>query len=193
MAFLLNSSFVMAQGNFLYDQQSSTDETPYPNGAGPTIQQLVSPYGQSFTPTLSAIDFIRLNLNDRNPNNGLGASLFVNLRTNSIGGPVLSSTATVTLADGFTGVVNFAFLFSVTLSPGTVYYFEPVVQSGDQWNVIAGEYYYPDGTAFYQGLALSGSDYWFREGIVVPEPSSACLILVGGGLLVYARKKRNLT
>ncbi len=67
-----------AQGTFLYDQQSSTNETPTSGGAQPVIQQS-TPIGQSFTPAFSAVGFVRLKLYDVNPNNGLGATLYVNL------------------------------------------------------------------------------------------------------------------
>ena len=183
---------VCGQGTFFYDQESSMDETAFQHGAGGTIQQIPTPFGQSFTPTIAAVNFIRLNLNDNSPNNGLGATLYVNLRTNSIGGPLLASTMPVTLTNGFTGVANFFFSSSVQLTPNEIYYFEPVVQSGDLWNAISGEYNYPGGTAFYQGLALSGGDYWFREGIyVVPEPLSMTLVFICGGLALWVRRKPN--
>jgi hypothetical protein len=72
-----------AQGTFIYDQQSSTDESAWPYGAGGNLQNS-TPTGQSFTPSLSAVGFVRLNLNDPNPINGLGATIYLNLRTGSI-------------------------------------------------------------------------------------------------------------
>lgn len=188
---ILVNFLARGQGAFLYDQQSSTDESPFPYGAGGPIQQLATPYGQSFTPTFSTVDFVRLNLNDNDPNNGLGATLYVNLRTGSINGTIVTSSMPITLANSFTGVVDFNFANSVSLTPNAVYYFEPIVQSGDQWNIIAAEYGYPDGTAFSGGFAVTGSDFWFREGIIVPEPTSVGLMLLGvGGLVLYRRHKR---
>jgi PEP-CTERM motif-containing protein len=187
---LLQPLMLMGQSSFTYDQQSSTSESPLPNGSGENIQ-FASPYGQSFTPTLSAVDFIRVKLNDPNPNNGLGSALYVNLRSGSIGGTILATSTSVSLPNAFTGVVNFFFSSSVALAPGATYCFQPVVQSGDQWNIIAGEYNYPGGNAFYQGLPLTSSDVWFREGIV-PEPSSAALALLGG-VLVWFRRRASRT
>jgi len=178
----------IGQGTFIYDQQSSMNEMSFPNGSGAFIQ-LLSPYGQSFTPTLSAIDFIRLNLDDNNPNNGIGATLYLNLRTGDINGTILATTPSVTLANGFTGTMNFFFSSDVPLTPGDIYTFQIVVQSGDSWNAIAGEYNYSGGMAFANGVAASGSDLWFREGVLsVPEPSPSWLVLLGSGIFLYARR-----
>src|ERR1041384_4587098 len=113
---------IHAQGTFIYDQQSS-DET-FVNGlAGIQPNQ---PIGQSFIPVLSSVGFIRLVLADENPNNGFGATLYVNLRSGGITGPVLSSTDPVMLPDSFgvgsNGFVNFFFQAPPTLTPGTTYY-----------------------------------------------------------------------
>ena len=177
----------LGQSTFIYDQESSTEEIALPNGSGVNIQ-MASPYGQTFTPNLSAIDFIRLNLNDPIPGNGLGATLYVYLRSGSINGAILASTTNVSLPNGFSGVVNFFFTNSVALTPSAIYCFQPFVLSGDQWNILAGEFMYAGGNAFYQGLPLSSSDVWFREGIV-PEPSSALIVLVGGGAFVWFRRR----
>src|SRR5690349_17509543 len=103
----------LTQGTLIYDQQSSTDETaPFPQ-SGATIQQLASPYGQSFTPSTNLINFIRLKLNDNSPLNSIGAILHVNLRGGSIGGSVISSTDPVLLPNGYAGTVNFFFSSAV--------------------------------------------------------------------------------
>jgi hypothetical protein len=71
------------------------------------------------------------------------------------------------------------------------YFFQPVVQSGDSWSVVAyNSYNYQGGNAFEQGLSLPSIDLWFREGIVVPEPSSLSL-LIGSGVLFYVRRAKN--
>jgi len=188
---LLVARCTSAQGSFVYDQQSSTN--PASAGGGPIIQQIAPPYGQSFTPTLSSVAFLQLGLFDSNPGNGFGATVHVNLRTGSIGGPTLASTDPVFMPDGFgdvaPGVTNFFFSGNVTLTPGTTYYFQPVVESGDLWGISAGPYNYPGGSVFVGGQPASASDYWFREGIFVPEPPSALLFLAGAGVLVYVRHR----
>src|SRR5437899_3284491 len=76
------------QGTFVFDQQSSTNETAV--GGTWTIQYEMPQ--QSFTPTLSGIDFIRLSLQDGLPFNGTGSTVYVNLRADSPTGPVIAST-----------------------------------------------------------------------------------------------------
>ena len=188
---LLLTAFVARGQGFTYDQQSSVDETAWPYGAGAPIQ-LLSPYGQSFTPNLTSVNFIRLNLNDNNPGNALGATLYLNLRADSISGAVLATTPTVSLPSGFTGPVDFFFQSEVPLTPLSTYTFEIVVQLGsDSWNSRAGELNYAGGMVFANGLAAPGSDVWFREGTyTVPEPSTAAIMLLGAGALWWHRRRR---
>jgi hypothetical protein len=186
---LLAASPAFAQGTFIYDQQSTTNESTLPYGVGSVIQPLSPGFGQSFTPILNGADFIRLYLLDSNPSNGLGATLSINLRTNSITGPILASTAPVALPDSFNGNVNFFYTNTVPLSPGTLYYFEPVVRSGDQWRAMNGEYNYPGGMGFALGQGNAAADLWFREGFV-PEPSMVMLLLVGGAVFFTVRQRR---
>jgi len=171
---------------FIYDQQSADETT----GGGAVVAiQSNQPLGQSFTPTLSSVGFIRLNSGD-STFNSLGATLYVNLRADSITGTILGSTSPVFMPDGFSGYTNFIFSIPVAVTPGTTYYFQPVVQSGDTWGIVGYGYGYAGGVGFSQGLPLPGSDLWFREGILVPEPSTFCLWLVGGAVFVIHRARR---
>jgi hypothetical protein len=177
--------YARGQGTFIYDQQSSVEARPGEVVAGIQANQ---PIGQSFTPSLSSIGFIRLQLLDLDPGNGLGATLLINLGTDSITGPVLGSTDPLFLADGFPGPPNFVdFFFSTpaSVAPGTTYYFQPVVQSGEV--ILLGRFImgsdYAGGNEFLQGQP-GNNDLWFREGIVVPEPSALSLLLAGVALLL---------
>jgi hypothetical protein len=70
-------------------------------------------------------------------------------------------------------------------------YFQPVVQSGDAWGIYHDRHLdYSGGTAFFGGQLDPFFDLWFREGIIVPEPSSALLLLSGAVLVVYFRRMR---
>jgi hypothetical protein len=129
IALLVGTLLVHGQGTFIYDQQSSTNEVTFPLG-GAIIQQF-TPIGQSFTPALSSVGFIRLKLYDNNFSNSLGAVVYLNLRTNSITGPILSSTAAINLTNGFANVADFIFSAPVAVRPGASYIFEVIVQSGD--------------------------------------------------------------
>lgn len=182
-----------AQGTLVYDQESSSDET-FPI-IGPRIQ-FYGTVGQSFTPSLSTVGFVRLKLGDGAAGNFLGATLVVNLRSTAINGPIIGTTTPVALDDGFAGSVSFFFAAAVPVTPSTTYFFETVVQSGDNWGITTrsdsqGDVNYPGGV-FYGGLQpFSGNDLWFREGIVVPEPSSALLFVLGSGVAgCFLRQKR---
>lgn len=187
---LLWVSLALGQGTFFYDQQSSTDETPWGYGGGGSLPS-IAPCGQSFTPTLSGVNFVRLNLNDGNPNDGLGTTIHLNLRANSFSGTILGTSDTVAMPNGFTGVENFFFPSIISLTPDTLYFFEVVeTPSWVQWNIAAGSYDYYLGDAYYLGRAASGSDLWFREGIYVPEPSALALAALAAATLAYTRRKR---
>jgi len=187
LALVLSFSFlpVHGQGTFVYDQQSSDEN----NIAGISIIQSQQP-GQSFTPNLSSVGFIRLALQDGNNNNALGATIYLTLRGGSITGAVLGASSPVAMPDNFGGVANFYFPAPVTVTPGVTYYFQPTVQSGDLWLVAAyNSYQYPGGMEFIGSTPFPSNDLWFREG-VVPEPSSALLALLGGAVACWHRSKR---
>jgi len=180
-----------AQGTFVYDQQSSDELNTTLSG---NVIQNVQPTGQSFTPALDAIGFVRFNLFDQVRNNGTGAVIYVNLRSDSITGPVIDSTAPVALPDSFglvtNGFVNFFFSGNVTLQPGTKYYLQPVVESGDLWGIFGSPLPYAGGDLYANGVAFS-SDYWFREGVIVPEPCTIGLVALCMG--IYACRKVRTT
>ena len=174
---LLSGASSYGQDQFIYDQESANEQTP--GGSPASLLPSEQPVGQSFVPRLSSVGFIRLSTRDTQMD-GFGATLYVMLRTDSITGPVIASTAPVILLDGFNGHVNFTFATPARVTPGTTYYFQPVLESGVNW-VVHGynDYNYPDGDAYYRGLRQPGLDLWFREGVVVPEPATLILSLTG--------------
>src|SRR5215475_12488702 len=137
---LVTLAATRGQGTYTYDQQSSTNEGAVPGG--PVIQRIGSPYGQSFPPTLTSVGFIRLAVSDFNPGNSSGATLHVNLRAGSINGPVLDSTEPIAFVDSSASFSTFLFANPVQVTPGSTYYLQPVVDSGDSWTIGAGEYNY---------------------------------------------------
>jgi len=148
--------------------------------------------GQSFTPSLSSVDFVQMKFNDFYRSNGVGTTVYVNLRADSISGTVLGSTAPVFMPVNFSyGITNFFFSTSVTVIHGITYYFQPFVQSGDSaWSVIVNAYNYPGGSAIFQGSPYPDRDLWFREGILAPEPYTAWLILLGTGCIAWYRRRK---
>ncbi|MFY4729317.1 PEP-CTERM sorting domain-containing protein [Nitrospira sp. BLG_2] len=183
------------QGYLIYDQVSPVPGSP-PGAAEWRIPDPNLGSGQSFTPSLSRIDFIDLRTGDYTASNGRGGGVFVILRSDSISGPIIASTAPVLMEDGFghgpgvENTVSFFFQAPVPLTPGTTYYFQPVVEmNSDPWYVIGyNSYRYSGGTAFWQGEAQPGLDMWFRTGIVIPEPSSLALGLFGLAALAAAKR-----
>ena len=185
--FLSTALSGVGQGTFIYDQQSVTNDNKGGEGA-PVIQQS-QPMGQSFTPMLNSVGFIRLWTGD-SAFNGLGAVLYVNLRSDSITGPILGSTQPVFLPDRFATRTNFIFVNPVSVTPGTTYYFQPVVQSGDTWQIVDDlNFNYPGGTAFGGGQPAPPFDLWFREGIIIPEPTGVSLLLLGMGLFAWRQRR----
>jgi hypothetical protein len=125
VSWLAGVSLVFVQGTFIYDQVSGLDGN---YGAGLLQIPLLQPAGQSFTPTSSAINFIRLGMYDGTPGNGLYSTVYVNLRADSITGTILSSTSPVTTAD-IVGAqpLNFFFPSTLTLTQNVKYYFDVII------------------------------------------------------------------
>src|ERR1039458_8824926 len=191
-ALILAALAARGQGTMIYDQQSSTKPTPAGGEGGAPIQQ-EEPMGQSFTPALSSVDFVQMKFDDFHLGNGLGATVYVNLLGDSITGTVLDSTTPVFMPDGFFfAVTNFYFPVAVAVVPGTTYYLQPVVLSGDDhWQVVGRDYGYPGGTFYAFGAPSgSGTDLWFREGYLIPEPPSGLLVLLAVAGICAARRLR---
>lgn len=176
------------QGNFtpLLDQQAAPQ---HDSGVFP-----MAGVGQSFTPTLNSIDFIRLaiflNASD-NPDHN--AQVYLNLRSDAIGGPIIGTTSLslmpyLTLpAEGF---VSFSFPTPVALTPGQQYFFEPVDAMGlNLWIYASANYHYPDGALYSNGTVVPNGDLWFAEGIMVPEPSTTALLACAGTAVWFLRRR----
>ena len=116
-----------------------------------------------------------------------GGLIYANLRSGSIYGPIIGTTASVQLADNFDGPLNLEFVKPVAITPGTTYYFEPVVDHS--WNMGIGQYNYGGGSGFLAGTPEAWN-LWFREGIIVPEPSSFALLIIGGCGLLWSKNRK---
>ena len=161
-----------------------------PRGVFGNIQP--DPTGQSFVPTLSSIGFVQFYLGD--PTKVQGPTLYVDLWSGSLGnGTLLGQTDPVFLSTSFVGITTFFFSTPVTVTPGTTYYFQPIIQSGDSEDIGIVGNEYPNGMAYLSGTPQPGGDLWFREGIVVvPGPSSFSLFVLGlFGICPVSRNRRN--
>jgi hypothetical protein len=191
LIFLISAAGVTtlsAQG-YMYDQQSATESS---SGGLSIAIQSNQPLGQSFTPSLNGVGFIRLSMGDT-AINGTGARVHVNLIANSITGTVLASSAPVTMSDGYVGYTDFVFPSTVPVVPGVKYYFQPIVETGDLWTTTIYNWLYSGGTAIVKGTPDQFDNLWFREGVIVPEPSTIALLVFGTGVLLYPRRRRNQT
>lgn len=184
VSFLVAWSHVgLCQGTVIFDQQSLS-----PNGGEGTVYLSALQQGvQSFTPAMPGIDFASFWFL-------LGNSpLHVNIRGNSITGPILSTTPD--LMPTTSGPLTFFFPTTVQLTPGTPYYLELVPVNGNAtlsygWSGQT----YPGGIGYINGQPLApGADFWFREGVVVPEPSTFALLVLGISALACSRFRRRCT
>ncbi|HVM50115.1 MAG TPA: PEP-CTERM sorting domain-containing protein [Candidatus Acidoferrum sp.] len=183
---LLSALAAPGQGTMVYDQQSATNRSFY---AGYPFQA-EQPAGQSFTPALNTVGFVQFEFIAPSPGAGLGATVFVNLRSDSLTGTILDSTAPVFMPNGFNGITNFLFSAPVAVTSGITYYLQPVLQSGDSsWGLVAGPFNYLGGTFFFNGAPNPDAfNAWFREGTFVPEPASGLLMLLGAASLFFTRR-----
>jgi hypothetical protein len=186
LATLILAAFcARGQGTLQFDQSVSPTNAP---GVFLNIQP--DPTGQSFVPTLSSIGFVQLYLGD--PTRVQGPTLYVDLWSGSLGGVLLGQSDPVSLSTTFVGAATFFFSSPVTLTPGTTYYFQPVIESGDSEQIgTDGGGSYPNGIAYFSGTAQPGTDLWFREGVVVPEPSSMSLTILALGAFYPALRRHH--
>lgn len=186
---LLATNEARSQGTLVYDQESSNDElSPFTSAA----IQVFGTVGQSFVPSLSTVGFVQLRSFDINPENSVGATLVVNLRSNAINGPILRTSIPVALNDGYRGTVSFFFSSAVPVVINTTYFFEVAAQSGDNWGITTLGDTYSNGAFYGGGFPFSAADMWFREGIVVPEPTSAALVILGGAVVARFRRRKTI-
>ena len=87
--------------------------------------QILSPVGQSFTPTLPGLDVVELWTEDFANGNGLGSELYVNIREATIDGPILGTSDILELGDNhpfnqfpFSIATHFTFPSFISLTPG---------------------------------------------------------------------------
>ena len=184
--FLVTALQARAQGTLVFDQQSATtpEKANYDSFA-----LYIQPLYDSFVPTLSSIGFVQLELTDDPDSNTSGARICVGFFSGSPGEFTLIGTTTgVYLPPNFnndqighSGVTNFFFATPIALTPGQTYYLSPIELTGDDvWSVAVTVNTYADGGLY----GFDGTDLWFREGIVVPEPSVLVLWALGGLLIV---------
>ena len=164
----------------------------YAPGTFPNLQTSTSAIGnsgQTFTPTLSSLDAVEMNMTDFGGTNSIGATFQVVIHDGgAVSDPVLGTSLTASAPDGLViDFVHFDFASSVPLTPGSLHTIEVFRLSGDDFRLNG---LFP---GFYGGGQMNGNssaDLYFRTGQHVPEPASALLIAVGGILFGARRQLR---
>ena len=134
----------------------------------PSLSQSIehfSPIGQEFTPNLDYVEVFQLWIYNVSEYPG---DFVVNIRSNSITGPLLGTSSTSTLPGWFIGLVTFDFE-PVPLVPQTLYVIELVQTVGTGGSVYSkgdSQSTYPLGCQILWGLPQDNNDLWFREGIL---------------------------
>ena len=181
---------VLARGEFVFDQQSVTNDAPDEHSLVTDFPTNIV-YGQSFIPSLSLIDKVELILGDAPGRGDGGATVSVDLWSGGIGtGTLEGSAQPVYIPVSFSGYTNFFFSTPVTLTPSDTY-FLAVSQAGNDIISLEETFNnYPDGVAYVNGTSQPVFDLWFREGAtVVPEPSTIPLVLCGAAGLFFSRRR----
>jgi hypothetical protein len=151
---------------------------------------VMTPVGQEFVPTLNAMDFVDAAFTTRE--GGFDTiTMQVLIHESTITGPVVGASAMDTFSASafFGGVHRFEFPSTVPLVAGNMYVLD-FVQQLPVGNFIGTDpsMAYPGGQMIRGGAPFDGFDLWFREGVMVPEPSTSLLALVGI-LLLFTFKR----
>jgi hypothetical protein len=163
--------------DLLYDQISGPD-TLIVYGASAVGNRLT----QSFTPGLAGIGFVQLQAVVY-PEGGSILSRVI-LRRVGLNGPVLASTDPLFIEDNSLAVRTYYFQGNIPVTPDQMYWLdiELVSLASPAVGMSFQDLYpssYPRGDLYANGFLNPSFDFWFREGIVVPEPAALSLLLLG--------------
>ncbi len=171
---IISAAISPAQADTMFDQTN----TELPLGTLSQNLLVFSPLGQSFTPTLTSLNFINLLTDDGS------ATVEVNIRLGSISGTILgTSLPTVIPFSLDPSVSSFSFSTPVALIAGDLYVIEPFLVSGDTLIGSTDTNNYVGGNQILGGIVQTNNDLWFQEGISVAEPGELLLLGIGLGLM----------
>jgi hypothetical protein len=183
LGFLGLRPFSCSGQELVVDQATGSLEDPLVNGV-----ILPGSFAQSFTPLLPSIDFIQVSLVVEQTN---ALTFYFNLREGGPNSPIFASTVPAVLSNRGTEKKTFYFPNSVPLILGNIYFFEPVDASKGLMNInYLSPSSYTRGDLWSNGVKDPDADLWFREGVIVPEPSALLLVNFGGLILLLVRHQR---
>jgi hypothetical protein len=180
---------LLGQG-FIVDQASGTIDELVPPGYTPLPDNMIA---QWFTPSLSGVGFVQFNgVVPALPGNN-AVTFVVNLRQGTYNGPIISSTDPVVLVNHSVQIGTFYFPDNIPVTPNQLYFLEPVLQSAGALDIGYKANSTYGGVPWINGGPSGPGDFWFREGIVVPESSTLWLFLFGSIVFFWRwRPGRNL-
>ena len=181
-----------AMGLAVLPQAHAAPITVDQENVGPTDSSGVgaTTNGQSFTPTLTAIDAAEFRLRS----DGASSTLHLEVRQGEgLTGTLLGSSGQVTIG-GVLSEVHFDLLNTVILLPGNLY---TLVLGLDSGSTFAGDMStlnpYAGGLAINNAnTPFSTRDFWFREGthaVQVPVPATLGLLVLGLAGVVSGRRR----
>jgi len=169
-----------AQGTLI--DQSNDPGTPW--HGYPWTLMVGDPVGQEFVPTLGGLDFVEAIFTSREGSDAW-ATMQVFIRESTITGPAVGASSKVTFrASNLGSIQRFDFPSTVPLNPGQTYVMHFFQEAPQNYSIGADPSMgYPSGQMIRSGVPFEGFDLWFWEGmVVVPEPSSFSLALLGLGV-----------
>jgi hypothetical protein len=180
---LASAQSTLAAPLFLIDQQNLVA----PDSSGSAIA-VGSSFGQGFTPALTGVDAVELLMRTSGTSSEVRVDLLAGSGT--VGVPLVSATRTI--ANTTNAVVHFDFPSRAALVPGNPYTLRFVYAAGNAplYVLDLSGNPYPGGIAYdVNNMPRSAADFWFIEGLHVPEPATWTLAALGSIGVSWRRRR----
>jgi hypothetical protein len=168
IALALSFTAAAAQADQFFSQDQANLVAPY------EVYNIsaLNPLEQTFIPALGRLNRIDLRIEDAGSDIGSGAQIMVRVHQGTGSGPIVGSSQTILVPDGFSGYATFPFASQVTLNPGFLYTMEAVQSSNDigsinyGWTTGNGDTYSKGSPSVGGGFGITpAGDFLFRTGL----------------------------